>query len=1111
MKRSLAVFSVGVLMVTGAACSGNNTHAGWGQASSTSAPAAMGDRDVIVLMRDQIESLAVSRGTLAARATAIAASHAPLIAQLQAMHPRSIRSFEIINGLATRMSQAEIDKVSARPEVLAVVSDRTLKLPARPRSSPAIGALSGSKSASTGIDPSTLCNTLEPEALQVTNTAFLDPKTPQAQTVIDGNGQAVTGTGVTVGILADGLDTTIQGFVRPDGTSVFVDYQDFTGDPAGTPTAGGEMFGDASSIAAQDMPNGKPLTFDIGQFGSGTRLPSPCNIRIRGMAPGAALVGLKVFSQLGYTTTSSFVQAIGWAVVRDQVDVINESFGGNVVPDDAQDPISLANAAAIRAGVTVSVATGDAGSSGTLGSPGTDPRVIAAGASTQFRLYAQTSDGVTPLATGWINDNVSAFSSGGFAQYKPRSPDVLAPGDLGWALCSTNNTLYQDCQNYAGGTTPIEVFGGTSEAAPLTAGAAALVIQAYRSTHGGQSPSPALVKTIIQSTASDVGAPSDEQGAGRIDALAAVNAALSVQDEYGGARRPTGTGLLASPSSAALTVQPGDGIQQAFQITNTGATTLHLQPSLEQLGSPIAGASSTLQMNPTSARIVKQTFTVPEGADHLDAAIAFQPQASGTQLLVIFGLLDPQGRQAAYSVPQGLGSGYGHVDVVKPAAGTWTAVMFTGTTQSWAYTGPVQLTWSAERYVPMGDVYPSSVTLPPGTTTSVIASFQAPSQAGDSAAALRFHGAALSEIPVTLRTLVPIDARGGSFTGTLTGGNARQGASPTQTYAFDVPGGVSDMALNLSVDGAGYGLVGFLVDPNGVVLDAAGNIDASGAPQNSLQLFRAAPQAGRWRFVLEEPQAGGNQTSIGFKAKIAFGTANVSATGLPTSRHTKVSASQGQSVTLTVTNTGAVAKAFFADARLATLADVTLPQSPCGPATTLPGFCSASPVPPRVAAIQLQAQSTVPINMDAAPSTGDPDVWARQVGKDTVAVFLQDPEVPYGAWYMWPALVGPFGPAGAPTENVTTTATVSMQPFDTAVTASSGDYWADQLQGTSTYNPLVLAPGASGAITLTIKPDAGTVGRAIAGSIYVDTANTADPNATGDEVVGLPYAYTVAP
>ena len=67
-------------------------------------------------------------------------------------------------------------------------------------------------------------------------------------------------------------------------------------------------------------------------------MPSPCNIRIRGMAPGAALVGLKVFSQLGYTTTSSFVQAIGWAVVRDQVDVINESFGGNVVPDDAQDP-----------------------------------------------------------------------------------------------------------------------------------------------------------------------------------------------------------------------------------------------------------------------------------------------------------------------------------------------------------------------------------------------------------------------------------------------------------------------------------------------------------------------------------------------------------------------------------------------------------------------------------------------------------------------------------------------------------------------------------------------------------------------------------------------------
>ena len=189
------------------------------------------------------------------------------------------------------------------------------------------------------------------------------------------------------------------------------------------------------------MPNGKPLLFDLSKFVvPHYPLPSPCNIRIRGMAPGASLVGLNVFSSLGFTTTSTFVQAIEWAVQHDDVDVINESFGGNPFPDTDNDPVSLADQAAIKAGVTVVVSTGDAGTAGTLGTPATDPGVIAVGGTNTWRAYAQTHDGAIPLTphSGFINNGISALSSGGFAQHDARTVDVVAPGDSGWALCSSN-------------------------------------------------------------------------------------------------------------------------------------------------------------------------------------------------------------------------------------------------------------------------------------------------------------------------------------------------------------------------------------------------------------------------------------------------------------------------------------------------------------------------------------------------------------------------------------------------------------------------------------------------------------------------------------------------
>ena len=77
------------------------------------------------------------------------------------------------------------------------------------------------------------------------------------------------------------------------------------------------------------------------------------------------------------------------------------------------------------------------------------------------------------------------------------------------------------------------------------------------------------------------------------------------------------------------------------------------------------------------------------------------------------------------------------------------------------------------------------------------------------------------------------------------------------------------------------------------------------------------------------------------------------------------------------------------------------------------------------------------------------------------------------------------------------------------MSSDSGNTWADQIEGTTTFNPLVLAPGATGTINLTFTPATSLAGKTVSGYVYIDTFNTQDAAQSGDEVVGIPYSYSV--
>ena len=196
-----------------------------------------------------------------------------------------------------------------------------------------------------------------------------------------------------------------------------------------------------------------------------------------GVAPGASILGVKVFNTAGGGgTTSTIICGLDWVISnRDRfgIDVVNMSIqGGATAGDCSSDDLHLAVCSVRNAGVPIVVSAGN--TTGASPSIGIYPEAIAVSA---FNDYDGLPGG---LGTEPCNSTQGTTADDRFATYSLTGSwvDIMAPGTCIYSTWVGSTYAYES---------------GTSMAAPHVAGAVAL----YKSEN--PSASPSQVESWLQS------------------------------------------------------------------------------------------------------------------------------------------------------------------------------------------------------------------------------------------------------------------------------------------------------------------------------------------------------------------------------------------------------------------------------------------------------------------------------------------------------------------------------------------------------------------------------------------------------------------------------------
>ena len=272
-----------------------------------------------------------------------------------------------------------------------------------------------------------------------------------------------------------------------------------------------------------------------------------------GMAPDARIVSVKVADAHGATDVSQVIAAISWVVQhrRDNglnIRVLNLSYGTDSVQHYGVDPLAYAAEQAWKQGIFVVTSTGNAGfvmKTGTMTNPAYDPLLMAVGAS--------ESSG----KAGMSDDTVPSFSSSGGTK---RRPDLVAPGAHIVSLRVPGSLIDQSYSSTGAVTDGLFRGSGTSQAAAVVSGAAALVIQQHPTITPGR-----LKKLLTGSVQPMKGVLKEAQGSGQLDLAKALT--LKLPSEPGIPLPSTGAGLLELSRGSNHLVHNGstlDGEQDIF-------------------------------------------------------------------------------------------------------------------------------------------------------------------------------------------------------------------------------------------------------------------------------------------------------------------------------------------------------------------------------------------------------------------------------------------------------------------------------------------------------------------------------------------------------------------